>query len=74
MTDDRNISVANVQTLVTGDGVAAFFAALGYRTDSRQPQSVSAMGSPPGRSRARSSTSSASPCMTTARSSWTLIS
>ena len=44
MTDDRNISVADVQTLVTRDGVAAFFAALGYRTDSRQPQSVSAMG------------------------------
>ena len=44
MTDDRNISVADVQTLVTRDGVAAFFAMLGYRTDSRQPQSVSAMG------------------------------
>ena len=44
MTDDRNISVADVQTLATRDGVAAFFAALGYRTDSRQPQSVSAMG------------------------------
>ena len=44
MTDDRNISVADVQTLVTRDGVVAFFAALGYRTDSRQSQSVSAMG------------------------------
>ncbi len=44
MTEDRNISVADVQTLATRDGVAAFFAALGYRTDSRQPQSVSAMG------------------------------
>ena len=44
MTDDRNISVADVQTLATRDGVAAFFAALGYRTDSRQPQSTSAMG------------------------------
>ena len=44
MTDDRNISVADVQTLATRDGVAAFFAALGYRTDSRQPQSLSAMG------------------------------
>ena len=44
MTDDRNISVADVQTLATRDGVVAFFAALGYRTDSRQPQSVSAMG------------------------------
>ena len=44
MTDDRNISVADVQTLATRDGVVAFFAALGYRTDGRQPQSVSAMG------------------------------
>ena len=44
MTDDSNISVADVQTMATRDGVAAFFAALGYRTDSRQPQSVSAMG------------------------------
>ena len=44
MTDDRNITVADLQTLATRDGVAAFFAALGYRTDSRQPQSVSAMG------------------------------
>ena len=44
MTEDKNISVADVQKLATRDGVAAFFAALGYRTDSRQPQSVSAMG------------------------------
>ena len=44
MSDDRNISVSDVQTLATRDDVAAFFAALGYRTDSRQPQSVSAMG------------------------------
>ena len=44
MTDDRNVSIANVQTLATRDGVAAFFAALGYDTDTRQPQSVSAMG------------------------------
>ncbi len=44
MTDDRNLSVADVQALATKDGVAAFFAAMGYRTDSRQPQSVSAMG------------------------------
>ena len=48
MTDDRNISVADVQTLTTRDGVVAFFAALSYRTDSRQPQSVSAMGITPG--------------------------
>ncbi len=44
MTDDRNLSVADVQALATKDGVSAFFAAMGYRTDSRQPQSVSAMG------------------------------
>ena len=44
MTDDKNISVADVQSLATRDGVAAFFAALGYRTDSRQPQSTAAMG------------------------------
>ena len=44
MTDDRNISVADIQTLSTRDDVVAFFAALGYRTDNRQTQSVSAMG------------------------------
>ena len=44
MTDDRNLSASDVQTLATRDGVAAFFAALGYSTDTRQPQSVSAMG------------------------------
>ena len=44
MTDDKNIATADVQTLATRDGVSAFFAALGYRTDSRQSQSVSAMG------------------------------
>ena len=44
MTDDRNVAVSDVQTLATRDDVAAFFAALGYGTDTRQPQSVSAMG------------------------------
>ena len=44
MTDDKNISTTDVQTLATRDEVVAFFAALGYRTDSRQPQSTSAMG------------------------------
>ena len=44
VTDDKNISVSDIQTLATRDGVSAFFAALGYHTDSRQPQSVSAMG------------------------------
>ena len=38
MSDDRNISVADVQTLSTRDGVASFFAALGYGTDTRPPQ------------------------------------
>ncbi len=44
MIDDRDVSAADVQLLATRDGVAAFFAALGYRTDSRQSQSVAAMG------------------------------
>ena len=44
MTDDRNVSIADVQTLATRDGVAAFFAALGYSTDTRQPQNALAMG------------------------------
>ena len=44
MTDDKDISKAELQTLATRDGVAAFFAALSYRTDSRQTQTVSAMG------------------------------
>ncbi|MXY19946.1 MAG: N-6 DNA methylase [Dehalococcoidia bacterium] len=44
MTEDKDISTADVQTLSTRDSVSAFFATLGYRTDSRQPQDVSAMG------------------------------
>ena len=44
MTDDKNISTAEVQALATRDGVVGFFAALGYRTDSRQPQTAAAMG------------------------------
>ena len=44
MTDDKNLSTSDIQTLTTRDGVAAFFASLGYRTDSRQTQSASAMG------------------------------
>ena len=44
MTDDKNISTAEVQALATRDGVVGFFAALGYRTDSRQPQTSAAMG------------------------------
>ena len=44
MTDDKNLSKADLQTLATRDGVVAFFASLGYRTDARQTQSVAAMG------------------------------
>ena len=44
MTDDKNISTAEVQALATREGVVGFFAALGYRTDSRQPQTAAAMG------------------------------
>ena len=44
MIDDKEISASDVQTLSTRDGIAAFFASLGYRTDSRQTQSASAMG------------------------------
>ena len=44
MTDDLDITVADVQTLATRDSVVAFFATLGYRTGSRQIQTVSAMG------------------------------
>ena len=44
MKDDNNVSTADVQTLATRDGVATFFAALGYHTDSRQPQTAAAMG------------------------------
>ena len=44
MTDDKNISTVEVQALATRDGVVGFFAALGYRTDSRQPQTAAAMG------------------------------
>ena len=44
MVDDRNISASDVQALSTRDGVAAFFAALGYDTDSRQALSAAAMG------------------------------
>ena len=44
MNDDKNLSTSEIQTLTSRDGVAAFFATLGYRTDSRQTQSTSAMG------------------------------
>ena len=44
MNDDKNITASEVQTLASRDGVVASFAGLGYRTDSRQPQSTAAMG------------------------------
>ena len=60
MTDDRDIPIAEVQTLVTRDGVAAFFATLGYRTDRpADPDRRRRWASLPGHCRARSSTSNA---------------
>ena len=44
MNDDKNLTASDVQTLASRDGVVAFFATLGYNTDSRQPQSADAMG------------------------------
>ena len=44
MTGDQNPTPADIQTLATRDGVVAFFAGLGYRTDFRMAQSVAAMG------------------------------
>ena len=44
MIDDKNLTASDVQTLASRDGVVAFFAMLGYDTDSRQTQTVDAMG------------------------------
>ena len=44
MIDDKNLSPTDVQALAARNGVVAFFASLGYRTDTRLPQSVAAMG------------------------------
>ena len=44
MNDDKNLTASDVQTLASRDAVVAFFATLGYNTDSRQPQSAAAMG------------------------------
>ena len=44
MNYDKNLTASDVQTLASRDGVVAFFATLGYRTDSRQAQSADAMG------------------------------
>lgn len=42
--DDKDLTPADVQALSARDGVASFFAHLGYRTDARLPQSAAAMG------------------------------
>ena len=44
MTDDRDLSASDIQVLASRDGVASFFAALGYDTDTRLPQTCAAMG------------------------------
>ena len=44
MIDDKNLTASDVQTLASRDGVTAFFATLGYDTDSRQAQTADAMG------------------------------
>ena len=43
MIDDANLTASDVQTLASRDGVTAFFATLGYDTDSRQAQTADAM-------------------------------
>lgn len=47
MTDDRDLKPSDLQTLSSRDGVASFFAALGYRVDSRLAQTPQAMGITP---------------------------
>lgn len=44
LTADRDLTVHDVQQLAGADAVAAFFASLGYNTDTRLPQSPAAMG------------------------------
>jgi len=44
LSSDKDLSVADVQSLSDRDSVAAFFAALGYATDTRLPQTAAAMG------------------------------
>ena len=44
MTDDTDLSAANIQVLSSRDGVVSFFASLGYDTDTRLPQTPAAMG------------------------------
>ena len=42
--DDKDLKPADIQTLASNDGVASFFATLGYDTDVRLPQTAAAMG------------------------------
>ncbi len=44
MIDDKNLNASDIQALASRDGVVAFFAKLGYDTNSRQTQTVDAMG------------------------------
>ena len=44
MKDDKDLSPSDVQTLSSREGVGAFFAGLGYKTDARLPQTAAAMG------------------------------
>ena len=42
--DDKDLKPSDVQTLSSDDGVASFFATLGYDVDSRLPQTAAALG------------------------------
>ena len=44
LTTDLDLSAASVASLTSGDGVAAFFTSLGYRTGVRTPLSAEAIG------------------------------
>jgi hypothetical protein len=44
MSDDKDLRPADIQILSSRDGVASFFASLGYDTDARLPQTPAAMG------------------------------
>ena len=41
--DDKDLKPSDVQTLSSADGVASFFAGLGYDTDLRLPQTAVAL-------------------------------
>ena len=44
MTEDKDLSSGDIQTLADRDGVISFFAGIGYQTDTRLPQTAAAMG------------------------------